>query len=236
MDDNKTSKEEFEKELDKKELDYYINYNDRKNPFILILLVTFVFLLALGLSFSAINFLLEDQTLISSVIKDEDKTKYIITYAETSSIVKNGIYLANQFPTKDEVGKLFTGENYVYEFSLLVGEKTEGVYYELSAITDTSNTLDPSYVKLYLQKNGSDVEFSYKPDNKVKVFTDYKDSEYSEVSGKVIYQGEVSESDVKNGKIDFVMRMWVSEDAPYDESIFNKAFSVNVNTYAWSEK
>ena len=255
MDDKKTPKNEFKEELDEKEIDYYVNYDERKHPIILIFLTTFAVLFALGISFSAINFISGDQTintLISIIKKDDDKKdddnnkpspkpnndkdKYIITYIEKNSTTENGIYLINQFPTKDEVGKLFKGESYVYEFSLLVGSKTAGVYYELTAVPDKNNTLDPSYVKLYLQKNDNDVEFSYKPNNKIKVFTDYKDSKYNEVSGKVIYQGEVSPNDVKNKKINFVMRMWVSEDAKVDENFSNKTFSVKVNTYARTAK
>ena len=250
-------KNKLKKEVDDKEIEYYINNNERKHsPVILIFLTTFAVLFALGISFSAINFISGDQTintLISIIKKDDDKKddddnnnnkpghdtdskdKYIITYTE-GAMSNNGIYLINQFPTKDEVGKLFVGENYVFEFSLLVGAKTAGVYYELTAVPDKNNTLDPNYVKLYLQKNGNDVEFSYKPNNKVKVFTDYKESQYKETEGRVIYQGTVTPNDVKNKKINFVMRMWVSEDAKVDENFSNKTFSVKVNTYARTAK
>ena len=88
------------------------------------------------------------------------------------------------------------------------------------------------YVKLYLEKNGEGVNFSYNPNNKVKVFTDYKDSDYEETEGKVIYQDYITEADVKNKKIDFVLRMWISEDAKVDEDFMNKTFGVKINTYA----
>ena len=227
------------KEIDEKVTEYYVEENERKYPsfIVLLLLTTFAVIAALGLSFSTITLLEGNQTIntLISRIKGEndDKERYIVTYVENTGPYKDkGIYLINQFPTSDSKGKLFEGENYVFHFSLLLGSKTKNVYYELTAVPNSDNTLNPKYVKLYLEKNGEGVNFSYKPNNKVKVFTDYKDSDYEETEGKVIYQDFITEADVKNKKIDFVMRMWVSEDAKVDEDFMNKTFGVKVNTYA----
>ena len=149
---------------------------------------------------------------------------------------ENGIYLVNQFSIKDEVGKLFQGRNYVFNFTLLVGKKTAGAYYELTAVPNADNTLEPSYVKLYLEKNGKGVDLSYRSNGRVKVFTEYGFSEHEETEGRVIYKGYVTEEDAKNGRIEFVMRMWVTEDLELDDetsaNYFNKKFSAKVNTYA----
>lgn len=233
MDDDK------KKEIDEKVTEYYVEENERKYPsfIVLLLLTTFAVIAALGLSFSTITLLEGNQTIntLISRIKGEndDKERYIVTYVENTGPYKDkGIYLINQFPTSDSKGKLFEGENYVFHFSLLLGSKTKDVYYELTAVPNSDNTLNPKYVKLYLEKNGEGVNFSYNPNNKVKVFTDYKDSDYEETEGKVIYQDYITEADVKNKKIDFVMRMWISEDAKVDEDFMNKTFGVKVNTYA----
>lgn len=227
------------KEIDEKVTEYYVEENERKYPsfIVLLLLTTFAVIAALGLSFSTITLLEGNQTIntLISRIKGEndDKERYIVTYVENTGPYKDkGIYLINQFPTSDSKGKLFEGENYVFHFSLLLGSKTKNVYYELTAVPNSDNTLNPKYVKLYLEKNGEGVNFSYNPNNKVKVFTDYKDSDYEETEGKVIYQDYITEADVKNKKIDFVMRMWISEDAKVDEDFMNKTFGVKVNTYA----
>lgn len=227
------------KEIDEKVTEYYVEENERKYPsfIVLLLLTTFAVVAALGLSFSTITLLEGNQTIntLISRIKGEndDKERYIVTYVENTGPYKDkGIYLINQFPTSDSKGKLFEGENYVFHFSLLLGSKTKDVYYELTAVPNSDNTLNPKYVKLYLEKNGEGVNFSYNPNNKVKVFTDYKDSDYEETEGKVIYQDYITEADVKNKKIDFVMRMWVSEDAKVDEDFMNKTFGVKINTYA----
>ena len=227
------------KEIDEKITEYYVEENERKYPsfIVLLLLTTFAVIAALGLSFSTITLLEGNQTIntLISRIKGEndDKERYIVTYVENTGPYKDkGIYLINQFPTSDSKGKLFEGENYVFHFSLLLGSKTKDVYYELTAVPNSDNTLNPKYVKLYLEKNGEGVNFSYNPNNKVKVFTDYKDSDYEETEGKVIYQDFITEADVKNKKIDFVMRMWISEDAKVDEDFMNKTFGVKINTYA----
>ncbi len=227
------------KEIDEKVTEYYVEENERKYPsfIVLLLLTTFAVIAALGLSFSTITLLEGNQTIntLISRIKGEndDKERYIVTYVENTGPYKDkGIYLINQFPTSDSKGKLFEGENYVFHFSLLLGSKTKDVYYELTAVPNSDNTLNPKYVKLYLEKNGEGVNFSYNPNNKVKVFTDYKDSDYEETEGKVIYQDYITEADVKNKKIDFVLRMWISEDAKVDEDFMNKTFGVKINTYA----
>ena len=151
-------------------------------------------------------------------------------------IDEKGIYLINQFPTRDEVGKLFQGNNYVFNFALILGKKAAGAYYEITAVPNKDNTLDPSYAKVYLEKNNKGVDMSYRPNGRVKVFTEYPNSEYEEAVGKVIYKGTVTEEEVKNGKINFVLRMWVSEDVKINEENMMeygyKKFGVRINTYA----
>ena len=180
--------------------------------------------------------------LVVEYLKDTNLPKTVESSVEIDcvdfgvSTQEYGIYLINQFPTRDEVGKQFKGRNYVFTFSLLVGKKTAGAYYELTAIPGIDNTLDANYVKLYLEKNNKGVDLSYRENGRVKVFTEYKTSEHSEAIGRVIYSGYVTEEDAKVGKIDFVMRMWVTEDLELNENnsadYFNKKFSAKVNTYA----
>jgi len=152
----------------------------------------------------------------------------------------NGINLINQFPTKDEVGKLFEGDGYLFKFTLILGSKSAGAYYEITAVPEIDNNLNPNYVKLYLEKNNKGVDFSYKDNGKVKVFTDYPKSEYEEAEGRVIYKGTITESDVKSKKLTFTLRMWVSEDVKVNgkdvNSFNNKKFAVKINTYAANAK
>ena len=203
--------------------------------FLLVLITTTGVLIALGLSFSAIEFLESNETIntiISNIKGNDNKDKYIITYVENTGSYESGINLVNQFPTPDSKGKLFEGENYVYTFSLIVGKKTKNAYYELTAVPDFRNTLNPNYVKLYLEKNDEGVNMSYRKNNKVKVFTEYEKSKYEGTEGRVIYQGHITDEDIKKGKIDFVLRMWIDEDVKWSDEYNNRTFAVRVNTYA----
>lgn len=167
------------------------------------------------------------------------ESSVIIDATDFAVTTENGIYLINQFPTKDEVGKLFQGRNYVYTFSLLVGKKTAGTYYELTAIPSADNTLNPSYVKLYLEKNKKGVPMSFRSNGRVKVFTEYGFSENPGTEGRLIYKDTISEEEAKTGRIDFIMRMWVTEDLELNEDVikdyYNKRFSTKVNTYAMNK-
>ena len=149
---------------------------------------------------------------------------------------QNGIYLVNQFPVKDEVGKAFQGKNYIFKFSLILGRKTEGVYYEITAVPNEDNTLNPSYVKLYLEKDGKGVDLSFRNNGKVKVFSDYQKSEHEDTVGSLIYKSSITKEDIANGKIDFVLRMWISEDVNIEgdniANFVNRKFGVRINTYA----
>ena len=148
----------------------------------------------------------------------------------------NGINLVNQFPTPDEKGKLFEGPFYVYNFSMLVGKKTVGAYYEITAVPGDDNTLNPEWVKVYLEKSNKGVDSAFRDNGKVKVFTDYENSLHEEAKGKVLYSGTITNEDINKGKIEFKLRMWVSEDIKVDEnnieSFNNKKFGVRVNIYA----
>lgn len=171
---------------------------------------------------------------------DYPKTVESTSYLEFTDFGTNyseyGIYLLNQFPTKDEVGKLFEGKNYTFNFSLILGKKTVGAYYEITAVENESNNLNPSYVKLYLEKNKTATDFSLRTNGKVKTFNEYSKSDYPEASGKVIHKGYITQDDVNRGKIDFTLRMWISEDVKVNENNIsefnNKKFAVKVNTYA----
>ena len=116
-------------------------------PFIMLFLFTTLgVLFALGLSFSTIKFLENNETINSIISSTSDDEKYIITYSENTGSYSSGINLKNQFPIPDSQGKLFSGKNQVFNFSLVLGDKTEGIYYEITAVPDSSNTLDSKYV------------------------------------------------------------------------------------------
>lgn len=166
-------------------------------------------------------------------IEDSVEVRYT-TFSVVDEV--NAINLVKQFPTPDAQGKLFEGPNYVYSFSLLVGKKTLGAYYEITAVPINDNTLSPDYVKLYIEKNNKPGELSIKENGKVKTYSEYQKSEHEEAEGKLVYSGTITNEDINNGKIEFKLRMWVSDELKINESNmeeFNdKKFGVKINTYA----
>ena len=166
----------------------------RKAPsfIMLFLFTTLGVLFALGLSFSTIRFLENNETINSIISSTTDDEKYIITYSENTGNYSSGINLQNQFPIPDSQGKILSGKNQVFNFSLVLGDKTEGIYYEITAVPDTSNTLDSKYVKLYLEKNDKGVNNSYQNNGLVKKFSDYNKSSYEDALGVVIYSGKIT--------------------------------------------
>ena len=151
----------------------------------------------------------------------------------------NGIHLLKQFPTSDDVGKLFDGKHYAYNFTLILGKKATGAYYELTGVENADNNLDPSYVKIYLEKNEQAVPFTLRENGKVKTFNEFKKSEHEGTEGKVIFSDYVTSEDVARGKIQFKLRMWISDELKINENNMNnvndKKFGIRVNTYAQFE-
>ncbi len=210
-------------------------------PFILLFLFTTIAVLfALGLSFSTISFLQKNETInsiISSLTDNDDEDKYLIVYDETVGDFSGGINLTNQFPIPDSKGKLFSGKNSVYNFSIVLGSATKDIYYEITAVPnnpDTNKTLNPNYVKLYLTKNENEELTSTLLNGKVRTYSDYKKSTQEGVDGVVLYSDKVTKDDVEAGRINFTLRMWVSDNAIVDENFSNKTFAVKINIYAAS--
>lgn len=228
----------MERKISDEQFKESVENDERKYPptLLFIFIIFLVGVTTFGLSYAAMNYIGSNQTIntiISNITGNDTEGRYIITYVENYGDIspETGINLRNQYPTPDEVGKMFVGENYTYNFSLLLGNATSGSYYEISVIPNDGNTIKEEDVKIYLEKNGTGVEDSFRDNGKVKTFSDYKASKYSdEVKGKVISKGYVTDDDVKNGKINFVMRMWLSEDAETPTDY--KEFGVKVNIYA----
>ena len=99
---------------------------------------------------------------------------------------------------------------------------------------DTNKTLNPNYVKLYLTKNENEELTSTLLNGKVRTYSDYKKSTQEGVDGVVLYSDKVTKDDVEAGRINFTLRMWVSDNAIVDENFSNKTFAVKINIYAAS--
>ena len=146
----------------------------------------------------------------------------------------NYIYLINQFPTKDEVGKNLQGEKRTHDFKLKFNEKAAGVKYTITVEKLDGSDLDEKWAKQFLVNDGSDVLNCYRDNNRVKTFDEYK-MYNNNPKERVLYEGVVSSSEATRGYKNFTFRMWVSEDLQLVNSDYlseTKTFKARINVYA----
>ena len=163
------------------------------------------------------------------------------TLAPSDSIVfeydydkENYIYLVNQFPIKDEVGKNLQGEKHTQDFKLKLNEKAEGVKYTITAEKLDESDFDDKWIKLFLVNDGADVKNCFRTTNRVKTFNEYENYQ-SNPKEKILYEGVITKAEATRGYKDFTFRMWVSEDLELVNSDYlsqTKTYKTRINVYA----
>lgn len=146
----------------------------------------------------------------------------------------NYIYLINQFPTIDEIGKSLQGEKRTQDFKLKFNADAVGVKYTITVEKLDGSNLDDEWVKMFLVNDGGDVKNCYRSNNRVKTFNEY--SKYNNNSKeRVIYQGTISSAEASRGYKDFTFRMWVSEDLVLNNSDYlsqTRTYKARINVHA----
>ena len=140
----------------------------------------------------------------------------------------NNIYMTNVYPTKDEVGKVLTGDKEYFDFTISAAMnniKNGKIVYEISLIPIEGNTLNPSDIRVYLTEDGKEVSINK---NIVNTYSELPDSTYRS-DGKVIYRRTLTNSNVS----DYVFRMWFSYDANVPK--VSKQFGCKVAVDAYYE-
>ena len=162
---------------------------------------------------------------------DKDDSKLIFSYYEKPG-VGNGIRLYNQFPTKDEIGKAFKGDNYVFEFRLILNEKATGVRYNIVAEKLPNSNLREELTKIYLESEGKVLSSVVRQDNKIKTFDEFSSYNKNNLREKLIYSSVITNEEARRGYKDFVFKMWVSDDAGFTTDDNAKTFMTRINVYA----
>ena len=159
---------------------------------------------------------------------EEDPTAYV--YREDKSY-GNYIYLTNQFPISDEIGKSLEGAYKTFDFKFEFNEKTLGVDYVVTLERMKETDLEPSWVKLYLENERVGVKNCFRDTGRIKNYDEY--SKYNKKDDEVIlYKSKVTETDIKKGYRSFRFRMWVSEDVKLqNEDYLSKTFVARVNVH-----
>ena len=144
----------------------------------------------------------------------------------------NYIDLYNQFPTKDEVGKVFTGDKYTHDFRLKLNKNANGVRYVITIKKQTGSDMANSWAKIYLEADGTGVSNCFRSNGRVKTYNEYDD--YSgDSEEKVLFEGVISYEEAQRGYKDFTLRMWMSEDVKFvNENLLGKTFKAKITVYA----
>lgn len=140
----------------------------------------------------------------------------------------NYIYMTDVYPTKDEVGKMLTGDKEYFDFNIsaaLKNIKSGKIVYEISLIPLDNNTLNQSDIRVYLTEDGKEVSIN---NNMVNTYSNLPDSEFRP-GAKVIYRKSVSGSNVS----EYVFRMWLSYNAKVSK--VSKQFGCKVAVDAYYE-
>lgn len=186
---------------------------------------------------------------IKSIIKDdkpnEEDNKNNAVKPNTTSPIKyvydedktrgNYIYMTNQFPTKDEVGRKLSGEYKTFDFKLEFKGASLGARYDITLEKMKESDLENDWVKVYLEKDKEALSESIRDNGRVKTFNNYISYNGKE-NEIVLYQGVVTANDIKKGYKDFTLRMWISEDVKVvNEEYKSKTIIARVNVYAFGK-
>ena len=150
-------------------------------------------------------------------------------YTENTGVGR-GINISEAFPVSDELGKSYTTENYVFDFSVEAENSgNEEIPYEVTLRRKSTSTLAESNVKVYL------TDMTDEADTQIVAPTLYSDLiqttiDVGEEVEKTIYNGTVLGGELTYKK-DFRLRMWIDETSNQDD-INSKTFAALVNVYS----
>lgn len=125
----------------------------------------------------------------------------------TSDAINNSVTLSNSLPMSDEDGAVSTPYTFKITNTGNLNFKFDVKF--LSTITDTSNMIDPQYIKIKV--NDNDV---------VALNT---------LTNGVILSDQLLGS---NGSVDIILRVWLSEDTPNTQ--IGKTFNAKISTEGYS--
>ncbi len=197
-----------------------------------LLFLSLIFLFS-GISYSIFNFLGTGMT--NNVIQTG---RIIFSYSDADGS-GNGISIQNAIPIPDEQGKVLSGTQEYFDFTVSANTTSSNVSYEIAALKGEDSTLDEKYVKIYLTTLDGDTEQTTPitgQQSSVLTYANLTDTSNPLLSGKTIYYGSVSAGEVSYGKR-FRLRMWVTDlnnpNLDYTE-INDKHFSLKVSVAASS--
>lgn len=138
-------------------------------------------------------------------------------YTENTG-VGNGISITNALPVSDTVGKAYSTEGYVFDFTIEgANSGTEAIPYEITLRKKATSTLDEDVVKVYLTDRTTATDVT--DETVVLTPTLYNALTATTVDvgdnvEKTLYKTTVPAQDLTYAK-NYRLRMWITEEADF---------------------
>ena len=190
-----------------------------------IVLLLSIICVTIGVTYAAFTFTKE-----GSVENTLETSTIMLTYTEG----KTGILLNEAYPMSDEKGKILTGENNVFDFTVQANlSRTMSIGYEVTAvkipITDMTPLLD-NEVKLYLER-AIDPDTNYSevlsPSNFISRGTQTEIG--SPIGSMILDSGNFTQAGTTIHN--YRLRMWVDENVNISNGESRK-YGIKINVYA----
>ena len=152
----------------------------------------------------------------------------VFSFNETDNIIN----IPNAYPLTDAAGKAQNGKDEYFQFSVAFkfNNDKKDVTYEinLEPLKVDKNPLDPKYVKVYLEENGTPVVGF---EENVATFDQLKNSEVR-AGSKILYSRNISDDSNNN----YILKLWVSEKYVVDQTSRIFKCRINVDGYMKESK
>ena len=207
----------------------------KKRNFLIVLLLLSIVTIVLAVSVAIFRYVGNGTT--NNVI---ETGRIVFSYSDAEpGNNSNPIKITDALPMKDEEGKVLSGTNQYFDFSVSASTTSVDLAYEITVLKLDNSTMDEDTVKIYLTDltSGKEEETEI-TGGVVPTYKELKDTSNSLMEGKSIYFGTVKAGEVAYGK-NFRLRMWIKDvlttgeeeqTSAIDETV--REFTVKVNVSA----
>lgn len=180
-----------------------------------LLLVTFLVILVISLSYSLYYQLQKENT-----YETNNSSRISMNYTEET----NGIFIENATPVSDEVGMKLTNNNEYFDFNVATKMiPNTKVQYEIVAVKDKTSTIPDEDIKIYLeeQKNGTYVKstepVAFKPSKDI--------TKLGAPEGSMVIKTVTEKNTLTRN---YRLRMWLSKESTITDV---KKYAIKINVY-----
>lgn len=207
----------YNEDLEKQELEEEKKDENRRRYFLFIFL--FLIVLFVGTFGITVSYYKGKSNTDNQIITD----KIIFTYSDVNQ-GGSGIAIYNAVPLTDEQGKIQSGANKTFDFSITATSKKKDIEYKLLVKKDETSTLSNENLKLYLTSTYG----SYEEPILLITFDQLKKETINDTEYYVLYTKKLTKG-IDNYSDGYRLRMWVKDNA---RNYQDKKFALKVDVTA----